>query len=100
MLAMDPREGAFVVLPCVVLLSWTTAVFVLLQCKNMVQPHRALATFVYLAAIAGTLAVAFSVSVLAEPQVPPVTFATLVSAAAVRTVNMGDPWQQQHGQQY
>lgn len=32
-----------------------------LQCKNMVQPHRALATFVYLAAIAGTLAVAFSV---------------------------------------
>jgi hypothetical protein len=32
-----------------------------LQCKNMVQPHRALATGVYLAAIAGTLAVAFSV---------------------------------------
>jgi hypothetical protein len=32
------------------------------QCKNMVQPHRALATFVYLASIAGTLAVAFTVS--------------------------------------
>lgn len=34
-----------------------------IQLKNMVQPHRALATFVYLAAIAGTLAVAFSVCV-------------------------------------
>jgi hypothetical protein len=33
-----------------------------MQCKNMVQPHRALATFVYLASIAGTLAVAFTVS--------------------------------------
>uniref|UniRef100_A0A383W8P8 Vesicle transport protein n=1 Tax=Tetradesmus obliquus TaxID=3088 RepID=A0A383W8P8_TETOB len=31
------------------------------QCKNMVQPHRALATFVYLASIAGTLAVAFTI---------------------------------------
>lgn len=32
------------------------------QCKNMVQPHRALATGVYLASIAGTLAVAFTMS--------------------------------------
>ncbi|KAF8073233.1 ACX4 [Scenedesmus sp. PABB004] len=31
------------------------------QCKNMVQPHRALATVVYLASIAATLAVAFTI---------------------------------------
>eukprot|EP00878_Enallax_costatus_P002238 GHUV01002411.1.p3 GENE.GHUV01002411.1~~GHUV01002411.1.p3 ORF type:complete len:166 (+),score=19.62 GHUV01002411.1:343-840(+) len=31
------------------------------QCKNMVQPHRALATIVYLLSIAATLAVAFTI---------------------------------------
>jgi hypothetical protein len=53
----------------------------------MVQPHRALATFVYLAAIAGTLAVAFSVSSLVKQPLFSITSASLPSAAAVRTVD-------------